>query len=144
MFKMIKINDNAFCEFGKVLGSGKTCSFAVYQLRKNQWVENLVKNSNWRTRLLPYAPWLHVTCRIAKRWNIGLWVKSGLMKMKSCVNLSFFYNFRTEGDEFWAALNSAESEENRPEQLWNSSGSEKYSSETALNRADLYLQKRHI
>ena len=36
----------------------------------------------------------------------------------------------------WRILTSAESEENSPEQLWNSSVSEKNSSETALNRAD--------
>ena len=51
-------------------------------------------------------------------------IKKWADKMEKC-ELVYFYFFRTEYDEFWAALNSAESEENRPEQLWNSSFSEK-------------------
>ena len=53
----------------------------------------------------------------------------------------FFYYFKPEYDVFWAALKTAESEENNPEQLWNSSASDKKICETALNRADYYLHK---
>ena len=66
------------------------------------------------------------------------------MKIKNCVKYCFFYYFGPECDEFWAGLYRAESEENSPEQFSNICVSEKNSSETAVNRADYYLQKRQI
>ena len=76
------------------------------------------------------SSWSHVTCRIVKRLKYRVLSKKWTENKAKVVLISiFFYYFRPKCDEFWPALNSAESEENSPEQLWNSS-------ETALNRAD--------
>ena len=129
-------DENASCKFEKVLGSRKTCSFGVYQL----WKKSFRRISSQKFELthppLPHASWSYVTCRIVKRLKYRVLSKKWTENKAKVVLISVFYYFRPKWDEFWPALNSAESEENSPEQLWNSSVSEKNSSETALNRAD--------
>ena len=98
--------------------------------------ESFRRNSSQNFELthppLLHASWLHVTCRIVKRMKYRVLSKKWTENKAKVVLISvFFYYFRPKCDEFWPALNSAESEENSPEQLWNNSVSEK---KTALFR----------
>ena len=133
-------DENASCKFKKVLGSRKTCSFGVYQLLKKSFRRNSSQKFELTDPPLPHASWSHVPCRIVKRLKYRVlskkWTENKAKVVLISVFLRYFYCFRPKCDEFWPALNSAELEENSPEQLWNSSVSEKNSSETALNSAD--------
>ena len=121
-------DENASCKFEKVLGSRKTCSFGVYQLWKKSFRRKFSQKFELVHPPFPHASWSHVTCRILKRLKCRVLSKKWTEKKAKVVLISvFFYYFRPKCDEFWPALNSAESEEN--------------SSETALNRADFLLWK---
>ena len=107
---------------------------------------------------LPHASWLHVTWRIIKRLKYRVlsekWTENKAKVVLICVFYTISDQNVTNFDQHWTALNqrktALKSSETalfqrktalkqlcfREKQLWNSSVSEKNSSETALNRAD--------
>ena len=117
-----------FLQVREGIGITESTFFGVYQLWKNHSGESLVKNSKRSNQLLRHAPWLHVTCRIVKTLKYKVLRKKVIwLRGRVELNSIFLYYFRWKCDEFWAALICTLSKKN--------------SSETALSRADYYLQR---
>ena len=98
-------DENASCKFENVLGSRKTCSFGVYQLRKKSFRRNSSQKFELTHPPLPHASWSHVPCRIVKRLKNRVLSKKWTKNKAKVVLISVFLLFQTK---MWRILTSAE------------------------------------